>query len=116
MGSLDSQEGRLKTWLPVVGQKKMGRRETKEGRMHSFGQRWRAGHSPSTLETMSIADGQKMGRLAPHTNSSGGGEELSSAVGQDDDRRSTTRTTERPPLLCSWIEVSAEKKADCSGG
>ena len=72
MTSLDDQEGRLKT-QSAVGQKKMGRRETKEkGKEHSFGQRRRAGHSPPTLETISIADGQKMGRLAPHTNSSGG--------------------------------------------
>ena len=70
---MDDQEGRLKTQVLAVGQKKMGRRETKEkGKEHSVGQRRRAGHSPSTCETMSVADGQKVGRLAPHTNSSGG--------------------------------------------
>ena len=65
---------------------------------------------------MSIADGQRVGRLAPDTNSSQGLEELLSAGSQDDGRRSTTRAIGGPPLLNCLLMVSAEKKADCPGG
>ena len=73
MTFLDDQEGRLKTQLLTVGQKKMGRPRDERGKEHSFGQRWRAGHSSSTLETMSIANGQKTGPPRPARTRAGGG-------------------------------------------